>query len=499
MEAKKRVGIWIRVSTEDQVRGESPEHHEYRARQYAELKGWEVQVVYNLGGFSGKSIMEHPETKRMLRDIKSNTITGLIFSKLARFARNTRELLEFADYFRAESADLISLSENIDTSTPSGRFFYTNIAAMAQWEREEIADRVKASVPVRAKLGKPLGGQAPYGYRWDGKQLVIDSTEAPIRKLMYELFLELKRKQSVADELNRRGYRTRKGAKFTNTTVERLLRDPMAKGLRRSNYTHSLGQKKHWKYKPANEWVFMPCPAIVSAELWDECNFYLEQQTQKHKKPGRRSQHLLAGLIYCTCGKKMHVNQRNPVYSCPKCRTKIATQDMDDIYYEQLKSFFFVEDDPAKYRQQIDVALKEKEQLLNVVLKEAAGLRSQMEELLRMRLNKELTPERFKQYHAPLEQRLSQLEQQLPELQGTVDFLKIQQAAAEETLEEVKDLYQCWETYSFEKKRSIVEIITERIEVGKDEITVNLAYIPSRHPLPETSKQINETMSVRIL
>jgi Resolvase, N terminal domain len=56
----KAVGIWIRVSTEDQARGESPEHHEKRARHYAEAKGWKVREVYNLSGVSGKSVKPCP-------------------------------------------------------------------------------------------------------------------------------------------------------------------------------------------------------------------------------------------------------------------------------------------------------------------------------------------------------------------------------------------------------------------------------------------------------
>ena len=97
MQKKKSVGIWIRVSTEEQAEGESPEHHEKRASYYAESKDWKVAEVYHLEAVSGKSVMDLPETKRMLDDIRSGHISGLIFSKLARLARNTKELLEFSE------------------------------------------------------------------------------------------------------------------------------------------------------------------------------------------------------------------------------------------------------------------------------------------------------------------------------------------------------------------------------------------------------------------
>lgn len=115
---KKRVGIWLRVSTEEQAQGDSPKHHEERARMYATLKEWDVIEVYHLEAVSGKSVIDHPEARRMLLDIRRGHIQALIFSKIARLARNTKELLEFSEIFNKCQSDLVSLEENIDTSSP---------------------------------------------------------------------------------------------------------------------------------------------------------------------------------------------------------------------------------------------------------------------------------------------------------------------------------------------------------------------------------------------
>ncbi|MCW3073512.1 MAG: recombinase family protein [Flaviaesturariibacter sp.] len=478
METAKNVGIWIRVSTEFQVDAESPQHHEERAKHYALSKGWNIIEVYRLDAVSGKSVMEHPETKRMLADLRGKRITGLIFSKLARVARNTKELLEFSEIFRREGGDLISLSESIDTSTPAGRLFYTMIAAMAAWEREEIAERVAASVPIRADLGKPLGGQASFGYRWEGKDFVIDEEEAPIRKLVYELFLKFKRRKTTANELNKKGYRTRNGSQFSDTTITRLLRDPTAKGQRRANYTKSLGEGKHWMYKDEKDWIVKECPAIVSPELWDECNRILDEQERTRRKPGRQSVYLLAGFVHCSCGKKMYVFHQAPVYTCKSCKNRIAVEDIDEIYHSQLQAFLLTDSDLETYLMESNTLLQEKKRLLALVQGEVSGLRRQMKEFIDMRVNRELSPERFQEYYAPVEVQLKQLEHQVPELEAEIDFLKIQYLSSDTVLEEARNLYDQWQSLPDDEKRNIIETITESVIIGKDEVSINFSYLP---------------------
>lgn len=474
----RNVGIWIRVSTEDQVKGESPEHHERRARLYAESKGWNVATVFNLDAVSGKSVMQHPETQRMLSEIRSGKISALIFSKLARLARNTRELLEFSDIFRQCNADLVSLQESIDTSSPAGRLFYTMIAAMAQWEREEIADRVAASVPIRAKLGKPLGGAAPYGYKWEGRELVPEPKEVPVRQRIYHLFREHKRKKTVARIMNEEGLRTRTGKRWCDTTIDRLIRDTTAKGMRKANYTKSLGDKKHWTLKPESEWVWSSCPAIVSEELWTECNAVLDDRKLTGKRPAKRAVHIFSGATFCTCGTKMYVVQGGK-YTCRGCRTKIAADDLDAIFREQLREFFLSSEDLAQYLEQADQVLVDKRELLTKLESDRAQVRDEMDKVYKLYVSDEISKEGFGRTYKPLEERLSALDEQLPTLQAELDFMKIQNLSRDEIISQAQDVYGRWTDLLPEEKRNIVENVVERITVGKKEVSIDLAYLPT--------------------
>ena len=474
----KPVGIWIRVSTEDQARGESPEHHEERARSYAKSRDWQVKELYDLAGQSGKAVMQHPEAKRMMKDIERGHISGLVFSKLARLSRNRRELEDFADFFNKHHADLISLSESIDTSTAGGRMFFHLLGVFAQWEREEITERVNASVLTRAKLGKSINGSAPYGYQWKDRKLIIEPEEAAIRRKAYELFLKHRRKGHVAQHLNAAGYRTREGSIWRDTSIVRILEESSAKGVYVFNTVRQTGT---WRTepKPESEWGKVQCEPIISEDLWNQVNQIIEEQLKSWKKPGKVPVHLFSGLAFCTCGKKMYVAANTPKYFCRGCSSRIPIADLENIVRQELKVFFGQPRRIAQHLQEADRNLAEKSALLDAHTREIQKVRDEMTRTHKLYIQEQITAQGFGDFYKPAEQRLNQLLAELPKLQAEVDFLKVNKLSADDVLHESNSLHEQWPSMPSEDKRKIVEALIEKIVIGNGEIDITFSHLPS--------------------
>lgn len=493
LQPRRPVGIWIRVSTEDQARGESPQTHEERARAYAAMKGWQVREVYHLEGVSGKQVSDHPEARRMLQDIQRGHISALVFSKLARLARNVRELLDFADRFREHGADLVSLQESIDTSTPAGRLFYTMIAAMAQWEREEIADRVQVSVLARAKAGKPLNASAPFGYQWKDKKMVPHPDEAPVRKLAYELFLQHRRKGAVARILNEKGCRTRHGMRWRDMTIGRILECPSAKGTLRMRFTKRVGNSWSKEERPVEEQVFVPVEPIVSEDVWNQCQRLLEEQKKSSNRPGKTPVHTFGGLVHCSCGEKMYVPTQSQKYACYRkgCGNRIPVVDLEGIFHEELRAFFVAPGRLAGHLQAAQRAVREKEQLLAVQKKEVEKVRADMARTHQLYLAGQTPLENFGGLYNPLQDRLNQLQADIPRLEAEITHLTVNRISTDEVAHEAEALYRQWPKLEVAARRRIVESVTERITVGKNnEINITLSYLPSSEETTKSQQRL---------
>lgn len=469
----KKVGIWVRVSTSMQVEKETHVHHEMRAKAFAKSRDWEVVKTYRLEGLSGKSVMDYDETKQMLYDIKTGVISGIIFSKIARLARNTKELIEIAEIFQQQKADLISMDMSIDTSTPMGRHFFRMMSSMAEWEREVIADRITASVKTRAQLGRQIGGQAPFGYVYIDKKLQINQEEAPIRKLMFELFVVHRRKRTVARILNEKGYRTRKGKLFSGTAVGRLLTDSVAKGIQVMNRQKVENGKIY--YKPKEEWSFHKVDAIVSEELWDTVNTIIEKQNKERTQPLNKLVQLFTGFVYCNCGSQMRTRSNAKTYICVKrCGNKINKEDLEEIFRNELYNYSVSPEQIDNYISNVKDMVLDKEQQLQSLQKEKGRLETKIESLINLHVEGQIETGAFKSHHQKPYERIQQIEKSVSELEGEIVAYSNQEYSTQIMFDEAKNLYERWGSLTHVEKRNIIEIITNRITIGDEDIDIHL-------------------------
>lgn len=153
MAKEVKVGIYARVST--QRKGQNPETQLLELRKYCRDRHW-AYTEYIDTGASG-STMERPALKRLQKDIHYHRINTVIIWKFDRLARNTRELLNLADDWGKRGVDLISTTQNIDTTTPGGYMFFIALAMVAEFERATLIERINAGLARARHEGKRLG------------------------------------------------------------------------------------------------------------------------------------------------------------------------------------------------------------------------------------------------------------------------------------------------------------------------------------------------------
>ena len=472
---RKKVGLWLRVSSIGQVETESLLHHEIRAKEFAEQRDYEVVKIYRLEAMSGGSVMKYPQTQEMLHDIKNGLISGLVFSKIARLARNTKELIDIADIFQEYHADLISMDMSIDTSTSIGRHFYRTMSSMAEWEREMISERVSSSVKTRAQLGKYLGGKPPLGYTYGkDKKLKIDEHEAQVRSKIFELFLEHRRKKTVAKKMNELGYRTKSGNLFSDSTVRRILTDPISKGVlivNKSRSTKNGGERD----KPVDEWVFQEVTPIVSEETWDEVNRIIEQQKKSHKQVLNTKVHLFTGFVFCDCGAQMNTRTNVASYACKKrCGNTIRKDDLEGIFKSELQDYTVKPENVDVFFDKLDHKLKTKELELPLLKQQKEKLERHLEKILWLHTEGQIKTESFKEHYRGPSEQLNQINENITAIEKELTSSVNLKRDTYLIIEKAQSLYERWDSLNHDDKRSIIELITKRITVSPESIDITL-------------------------
>ena len=149
-----RAAIYARVSTSNN--GQDPSLQTREIREYCERRGWQVAGEYVDAGISGAKD-SRPELNKLMADAHRRRFDAVVVWKFDRFARSVSHLLRALENFNALGIGFVSLSEQIDTSTPTGKMVFTVLGAVAELERSLIAERVRAGLRNARAKGKRLG------------------------------------------------------------------------------------------------------------------------------------------------------------------------------------------------------------------------------------------------------------------------------------------------------------------------------------------------------
>ena len=324
--------IYIRVSSERQVKGYSLDGQKHYLAECAERRGMTVLDTYVEEGKSGKSIEGRTEFQRMLDDIQSGKVHTdyvLVF-KLSRFGRNARDVLNSLEFIMKYGVHLMCVEDGLDSSTSMGKMMITILGAVAELERENIIAQSLLGREEKAKSGGWNGGFAPYGYRLvkgddksKGKLETVPEEKAVVQ-LVFDMFLNRNMGYTaISGYLNRNGY-TRPPAKnairpsygeWSSDHIKRMLSNPVytgrvAWGKRRTEKVP--GKDNEYRLVKQDEYILSEVishEAFVSKEDFDKVQEIKAIRGKKgNHNIGQYNAHLLSGIVKCPqCGAPMYI------------------------------------------------------------------------------------------------------------------------------------------------------------------------------------------------
>jgi site-specific DNA recombinase len=219
----KRAVAYVRVSTNDQaINGFSIDAQTAKIRAYAELYDLELVDVVVDAGISAKSL-NRPGLAQCLDKLVTGQADAVVIFKLDRLTRSLKDWQYLIDKFFTEKAGkaLLSVTDQIDTRSASGRLCLNMLMSIAEWERDTVSERTKVTMQHKKSMGEVVGAPG-YGYRVEGKYLVVDEAETKTAKFIDTLLESGMTLQQTADRLNKKGTLTKRGSIWTPTAIKRV-------------------------------------------------------------------------------------------------------------------------------------------------------------------------------------------------------------------------------------------------------------------------------------
>jgi site-specific DNA recombinase len=217
---KKAIG-YIRVSTMAQVtEGVSLQAQRAKIEAWCFANDYELAGIHCDEGISGTKSDREGLLSAMAEAGKG---TALIVYSLSRLTRSTKDLISFGDKLEKQGADLISLTEKIDTTTAAGKMVFRMLGVLNEFERDQVSERTKAAL-AHKKANNQVYNHTPYGYTRSGETLRKNDKEAAVAAQAVKLHQSGKTMRAIARHLNEHGIPTKLGKQWQPMQVSRLIK-----------------------------------------------------------------------------------------------------------------------------------------------------------------------------------------------------------------------------------------------------------------------------------
>lgn len=214
---------YCRVSTTDQADfGVSLDAQTEKIRGWCIANAYELVEVMVDRGLSGGRCDNRPALQEALKAVSRGD--SLVVYSLSRLARSTRDTLMIAESLERKGADLVSLSERIDTTSSTGKMVFRMLAVLSEFERDVISERTSMAMAHMKSSGRYTGGFEPYGFRCVDGLLQVVPEEMQTVTLIHRLRKEGVSLRVIGKQLSEIGITTRTGKAFLPVQIDRILK-----------------------------------------------------------------------------------------------------------------------------------------------------------------------------------------------------------------------------------------------------------------------------------
>ena len=322
----KSAGIYIRVSTFDQVReGFSLREQEERLKEFCKFKRYNIYKVYQDAGISAKND-KRPAYQEMIEDVKKGNINVIVALKLDRLTRSVYDIEKLMKFVNDYECDVDCMADESNTTTSNGRMVMRIMTSVSQNEIEKCSERTKFGMAGAIKNGH-IPNRTGLGFKRENKKLVPDPLTKDIIVRIFDLYLEGKSHQAIANIYNKEKVLGK--TNWYDSTIQKILSNELYKG----DYVNG----KRTKHPTYYENVIEP---IVSKEKWESCQY---QKLRNARHYERTATYLFTNKLKCSkCGNFLggHATTKTNgkkyyYYKCNTCKTYFNEIDIE----KELKAF----------------------------------------------------------------------------------------------------------------------------------------------------------------